>query len=71
MKYIPPPKFRRSSERVDHDAELALREWAFKDAAEEDRALEDYEALSFGVSGASASVHCFKPTVADKLGKAA
>jgi len=63
--------FRHTRDHVDHDAERALREWAFKDAAEEDRALEEYESLSWGVSGSSASVICSHPTIDEMLGKAA
>lgn len=62
---------KRSQDRVDHDAERALREWAFKDAAEEDRALEDYESRACGVSRSSASVICSHPTTDEMLGKAA
>lgn len=46
----------RPSVDRDRAAEKALRAWAFKDAEEEDRAVEDYERLSYGCSGASASV---------------
>ncbi len=63
--------FHRTSDRVDLEAEHALREWAFKDAAEEDRALEEYESLACGVSRASASVLCSHPTIDEMLGNAA
>lgn len=49
----PPSRFKRSTERKV--GEKALRSWAFKNAEEEDRALESYEALSYGFSSASAA----------------
>ena len=57
---IAPPRqrFKRSTER--QMGEMELRQWAFADAREEDRALEEFESIGF--SAAAASVHVRRAT---------
>jgi hypothetical protein len=58
-----PSTFRRSSERNIGEAEL--RAWAFSGAAEEDRRRDEFEALSYGVSGAAAGGLVVRTSITD------